>query len=39
MHSAHYRHSEPFAGTRVAIIGSGTSGAQILAEVSKVARQ
>ena len=37
LHSAHYSHPEPFAGTRVAIIGGGNSGAQILAEVSKVA--
>ncbi len=38
LHSAHYSHPEPFAGMRVAIIGSGNSGAQILAEVSKVAK-
>lgn len=36
LHSAHYRNPEPFAGLRVAIIGGGNSGAQILAEVSKV---
>ncbi|MFK3845505.1 ArsO family NAD(P)H-dependent flavin-containing monooxygenase [Stenotrophomonas sp. NPDC078853] len=38
LHSAHYRNPEPFAGLRVAIIGGGNSGAQILAEVSKVAQ-
>ena len=35
--SAYCSHPEPLAGMRVAIIGSGNSGAQILAEVSKVA--
>lgn len=37
LHSAHYRKPETFAGMRVAIIGGGNSGAQILAEVSKLA--
>ena len=37
LHSAHYRSPEPFAGKRVLIVGGGNSGAQILAEVSKVA--
>lgn len=37
LHSAEYRRPEPFAGKRTAIIGEGNSGAQILAEVSKVA--
>lgn len=37
LHSAHYRRPEPFAGMRVAIVGGGNSGAQILAEVSRVA--
>ena len=37
LHSAHYSHPGSIAGMRVAIIGSGNSGAQILAEVSKVA--
>ena len=37
VHSAHYRSPEPFAGKRVLIVGGGNSGAQILAEVSKVA--
>ncbi|MEO8289102.1 MAG: ArsO family NAD(P)H-dependent flavin-containing monooxygenase [Chloroflexota bacterium] len=38
IHSAHYRSPEPFAGKRVLIVGGGNSGAQILAEVSRVAR-
>jgi cation diffusion facilitator CzcD-associated flavoprotein CzcO len=38
LHSAHYQGPEPFAGRAVAIVGGGNSGAQILAEVSKVAR-
>ena len=37
VHSAHYRSPEPFAGKRVLVVGGGNSGAQILAEVSKVA--
>jgi putative flavoprotein involved in K+ transport len=37
VHSAHYRAPEPFAGQRVLVVGAGNSGAQILAEVSKVA--
>lgn len=37
LHSAHYRNPEPFRGKRVAIVGGGNSGAQILAEVSQVA--
>lgn len=37
LHSAHYRSPEPFAGKRVLVVGGGNSGAQILAEVSKVA--
>lgn len=37
IHSAFYRTPGPFTGQRVAIIGGGNSGAQILAEVSKVA--
>ncbi|MCQ4295343.1 ArsO family NAD(P)H-dependent flavin-containing monooxygenase [Pseudomonas stutzeri] len=36
IHSAHYRDSASFAGKRVMVIGGGNSGAQILAEVSKV---
>ena len=36
-HSAHYGHPEPYAGKRVLIIGGGNSGAQALAEVSRVA--
>ena len=37
LHSAHYRNPQAFAGKRVLVIGGGNSGAQILAEVSKVA--
>jgi cation diffusion facilitator CzcD-associated flavoprotein CzcO len=37
LHSAHYSDPAPFAGQRVVIVGGGNSGAQILAEVSKVA--
>ncbi|MFA7441238.1 MAG: ArsO family NAD(P)H-dependent flavin-containing monooxygenase [Sphingomonadaceae bacterium] len=37
IHSAHYRNPQPFAGKQVMVIGGGNSGAQILAEVSKVA--
>lgn len=37
LHSAHYFAPTPFAGKRVMIVGGGNSGAQILAEVSKVA--
>jgi len=37
LHSAHYVDPAPFAGQRVLIIGGGNSGAQVLAEVSKVA--
>ena len=37
LHSAHYRGPEPYAGKRVVIVGGGNSGAQILAEVSRVA--
>nr|WP_313521612.1 ArsO family NAD(P)H-dependent flavin-containing monooxygenase [Brevundimonas diminuta] len=37
IHSADYRNAEAFAGKRVLVVGGGNSGAQILAEVSKVA--
>jgi putative flavoprotein involved in K+ transport len=37
LHSAHYRNANPFVGKRVAVVGGGNSGAQILAEVSRVA--
>lgn len=37
LHAAQYVEPEPFAGKRVAVVGEGNSGAQILAEVSKVA--
>lgn len=36
-HSATYKNAEPFIGSKVLIVGEGNSGAQILAEVSKVA--
>lgn len=38
VHSAHYRRPDAFAGRRVVVVGGGNSGAQILAEVSGVAR-
>lgn len=37
LHAAQYVEPEPFTGKRVAVVGEGNSGAQILAEVSKVA--
>jgi cation diffusion facilitator CzcD-associated flavoprotein CzcO len=37
VHSADYRGPEAFSGQRVAVVGAGNSGAQILAEVSEVA--
>jgi putative flavoprotein involved in K+ transport len=37
VHSAHYETATPFAGKRVVVVGGGNSGAQILAEVSRVA--
>jgi putative flavoprotein involved in K+ transport len=36
-HSAYYERPEPYAGKRVLVVGGGNSGAQILAEVSRVA--
>lgn len=36
LHSAHHVEAQPFAGKRVLVVGDGNSGAQILAEVSKV---
>lgn len=36
LHSAEYLQAEPFVGERVAIVGGGNSGAQILAELSGV---
>ena len=38
VHSSEYRSPEPFAGRRVLVVGGGNSGAQVLAEVSAVAR-
>lgn len=37
LHSAEYREPAIFAGKRVAVVGGGNSGAQILAEISEVA--
>jgi putative flavoprotein involved in K+ transport len=37
LHSSQFQSSEVFRGKRVAIVGEGNSGAQILAEVSQVA--
>lgn len=37
IHSAQYRSPEEFAGRRVAVVGGGNSGAQIVAEVSRFA--
>lgn len=37
IHSAQYRNANAFQGKKVMIVGGGNSGAQILAEVSKVA--
>jgi len=37
IHSAHYVSPEPYAGKRVLVVGGGNSGAQVLAEVSRVA--
>lgn len=36
LHSSQYESAEQFAGKRVAVVGEGNSGAQILAEISKV---
>lgn len=38
LHSADYRSPHVFSGQRVLVVGGGNSGAQILAEVSEVAR-
>lgn len=37
IHSAEYRSPDAFAGRRVLVVGGGNSGAQVLAEVSRVA--
>jgi putative flavoprotein involved in K+ transport len=37
IHSAHYQRPDCFAGKNVLIVGGGNSGAQILAEISRVA--
>lgn len=38
LHSARYRAPDAFAGRRVLVVGGGNSGAQVLAEVSRVGR-
>jgi putative flavoprotein involved in K+ transport len=38
IHSAHYHSPKVFAGQKILIVGGGNSGAQILAEVSKVSQ-
>ena len=38
LHSAAYQDAEPFRGQRVLVVGGGNSGAQVLAEISRVAR-
>lgn len=38
VHSSQYMSPQPFENKRVAVVGEGNSGAQILAEVSKVAK-
>jgi putative flavoprotein involved in K+ transport len=38
LHSARYQNPAPFTGQKVLIVGGGNSGAQLLAEVSKVAQ-
>lgn len=37
IHSAHYVNTKPFINKKVLVVGGGNSGAQILAEVSKIA--
>ena len=37
IHSSRYRRPEHFAGLSVLVVGGGNSGAQIMAEVSKIA--
>jgi putative flavoprotein involved in K+ transport len=37
LHSAFYKNANPFTGLNVLIVGEGNTGAQLLAEVSKVA--
>ncbi|WBA41503.1 ArsO family NAD(P)H-dependent flavin-containing monooxygenase [Hymenobacter canadensis] len=38
LHSARYQDATPFAGKRVLVVGGGNSGAQVLAEMSRVAK-
>ncbi|MEH6308724.1 MULTISPECIES: ArsO family NAD(P)H-dependent flavin-containing monooxygenase [Olivibacter] len=37
LHSAHYTNAKDFQGKKVLVVGGGNSGAQLLAEISKVA--
>src|SRR5690606_27357046 len=38
LHSAHYKNATGMAGKKVLVVGGGNSGAQLLAEISKVAK-
>lgn len=38
VHAAHYQNPKPFKNQKVLIVGEGNSGAQILSEISKVAK-
>ncbi len=38
IHSAHYRRPQDFAGQRVLVVGGGNSGAQIMAEMARIAQ-
>ncbi|WP_143306001.1 ArsO family NAD(P)H-dependent flavin-containing monooxygenase [Chitinophaga vietnamensis] len=38
IHASEYRHAAAFAGKRVAVVGEGNTGAQLLAELSEVAQ-
>ena len=38
LHASSYRHPEPFTGQRIVVVGAGNSGAQIAAELGRVAR-
>lgn len=37
LHSSQYRNPQPYAGRKVLVVGEGNSGAQLVAELSKVA--
>lgn len=36
LHSAHYKNTQPFIGSKVLVVGGGNSGAQLFAELSMV---